>query len=93
MNDAAKSDPCPRCGANLRLVGRAHNCIPRSVATVAADMANTCHVANDMANRSTVDVANKASTTYRYRDVETRRNYMRTLMRRKRATEKMASAL
>lgn len=26
----AKSNPCPKCGANMNMVGVAHNCVPRS---------------------------------------------------------------
>ncbi len=25
----AKSNPCPKCGANMNMVGVAHNCVPR----------------------------------------------------------------
>jgi hypothetical protein len=69
--------PCKDCGLDLDLVGKSHRCIPR--------VANTVAVTDDVANT----VAN-ATSTYRYRDVERRRAYMRDYMRRyprqKRAT-------
>jgi hypothetical protein len=63
---------CKECGLDLDLVGRSHRCVPRvaNATQAAAD------VANAMANRT---------RTYRYRDVEKRRAYMREFMRRKRA--------
>jgi hypothetical protein len=54
---------CKDCGASLALVGRMHRCMPRS------DVANS----GRMANSVTSDVANRAATTYRYRDAEKRR--------------------
>jgi hypothetical protein len=61
--------PCKDCGLDLDLVGKSHRCIPRMANTVAA----TDDVANTMAN---------TTSTYRYRDVERRRAYMRDYMRR-----------
>lgn len=73
---------CDRCGANLALVGRAHRCVPAATAEpdVANCVANTSHVANS--NRP--DVANRSSTTYRYRNPDQRRAYQRELMRKRR---------
>jgi hypothetical protein len=59
--------PCKLCGLDLDLVGKSHRCIPR--------VANTTPTAVDVANA----MANKAST-YRYRDAEKRRAYMRRYM-------------
>jgi hypothetical protein len=42
------------------------------------DVANVSHMAN---------LANRSSTTYRYRDVDTRRTYQRDLMRRRRSAK------
>jgi hypothetical protein len=65
---------CPHCGANLALVGATHRCIQR----VANTMANASSVANDMANK----VRPRAGvSTYRYRDADARRGYMRDYMR------------
>jgi hypothetical protein len=74
--------PCKICGLDLDLVGRSHRCVPR-VANSALPMAN---IVDDVANTPppAVDVANSTST-YRYRDAERRRAYMRELMRKKRA--------
>lgn len=63
-------DLCPDCGANLALVGSRHRCVANKP---------------DMANTPTEDVANTdRSSTYRYRDAEKRRAYMRDYMRERR---------
>lgn len=61
---------CLKCGANLDLVGFVHNCRPR-MANAPPDMANEAEPV--------------ANSTYRYRDVEKRRTYMRDYMRRRRS--------
>lgn len=74
---------CEVCGANLAIVGRRHRCVP--MANIPEDVANgdenMANAAPDMANRE-----NGVANTYRYRDVEKRRAYMREYMRRRRAT-------
>ncbi len=32
----AKSDPCPKCGVNMNMVGKAHRCVPSSPVPVGA---------------------------------------------------------
>lgn len=42
----AKSDPCPKCGLNMNMVGKAHRCVARSgVATSAKTVALVGRVA------------------------------------------------
>jgi hypothetical protein len=65
---------CSRCGKNLALVGRIHNC-------VANTMANTITMANVVAN--TWEVAQPVAT-YKYRDAEKRRAYMKSYMAKRR---------
>jgi hypothetical protein len=85
-----KPDPCPHCNANRNVVGKVHRCLPLQIAAerpidadVANDVANTDGMANrDMANGS---AANRAGSTYRYRNADSRRLYQRDLMRRRRA--------
>lgn len=75
------SDNCPKCGSNLALVGRTHRCVANEVANE-PDVANvpTKNVAN-----AEVDVANTSDAkTYRYRDPEKRRTYMKTYMKKRR---------
>lgn len=77
-------DPCKICGRDMAMkgVGRAHYCVPPRVAKMSgvvtkdepATMANTPPPAENMAN-----------ATYRYRDAENRRAYMREYMRARRA--------
>ena len=67
-------DGCPVCGANLALVGRSHHCRPRKIEPV------TVPVSQPEAVTNPEPVAN----TYRYRDPEARRAYMRDYMRRRR---------
>lgn len=69
-------DNCTRCGANLEMVGRAHRCVPSSRGVVAAKRAMPVEQP---------PVLRVKSKSYRYRDPEKRRAYMRDLMRRKRA--------
>jgi hypothetical protein len=79
------ADACPGCGADRNLVGRQHRCVPRAKPVSQTDVAKVEPMAKNMAK---VDMANMAKnesdmakTTYRYRDVEKRRAYMRELMR------------
>ena len=72
---------CPHCGANLALVGGAHRCIQRVANASPNPMANGMGVANSMANKRS-DIG---ASTYRYRDADVRRGYMRNYMRRYRA--------
>ena len=37
----AKSDPCPKCGANMNMVGRAHNCVSRAPVVAARVLRDT----------------------------------------------------
>jgi hypothetical protein len=75
------SESCPRCGANLALVGRAHRCVPaRPRDSLAEGMAN---------------VSQPKSATYRYRDPDARRAYMADYMRSyraRKAVERQAAA-
>lgn len=92
-----KPDPCPLCGANINLVGRAHNCTQRIAAAPLGcvannDVANAAADVVNMANASKAPGRNRASLTYRYRNPDTRRLYMRDLMRRKRAAQRKRAA-
>ena len=79
------SGQCPVCHASYTLIGRMHRCVSQPgsmaaqqpVADLADHGANNNHVANG-------EVTN--SSTYRYRNPEARRAYMRNLMRRRRAS-------
>jgi hypothetical protein len=64
--------------------------VPPPDKPMANNMANTSHMANrDMANRSMKPRSLAAgTTTYRYRNADQRRSYMRDLMRKKRAAAK-----
>jgi hypothetical protein len=64
--------PCKDCGLDLDLVGKSHRCIPRKANT----LANAPVVTNGVTNNT---------ATYRYRDADKWRAYMREYMRRKRA--------
>jgi hypothetical protein len=126
------SKHCPICFASFALVGKVHNCSPRSrpswlppekaeqpapepksrpatQAETIDDLRKLCKqppsgraaapedehtpqpakrtkapMANGVANVD--DVANRSPTTYRYRNAEARRAYMRNLMKRRRTT-------
>jgi hypothetical protein len=78
----ATMNPCKLCGLNLDLVGRTHRCIQR--------VANASPPANDVANAAAIAMAN-ATSTYKYRDVDKRRAYMRDLMKKYRAKLKRQS--
>jgi hypothetical protein len=56
----------------------------RRSAKAPAAVANVSHMANVVANISKPGVANAYPPTYRYRDPEKRRTYMRDYMRRRR---------
>jgi hypothetical protein len=75
---------CPHCAANLALVGRVHRCMANT------DMANS-HVANGTSRRKGQPTLESGRTvkvgepdTYRYRDAEKRRAYMRGYMKKRR---------
>ncbi len=67
--------PCTLCGLDLDLVGKTHRCVPRVANNPPPVVVNVANAVEPMANTKP-DVAN----TYRYRDVEKRRSYMRTYM-------------
>jgi hypothetical protein len=68
---------CAQCGANLALVGRVHRCVP---AVVTAQQTS-------VGQQEPVDSAKPSTgSTYRYRDPEKWRAYMRDYMRKRRAT-------
>jgi hypothetical protein len=91
---------CPDCGANLAIVGRMHRCVAKPVSngspakSMANSMANASHVANeDMANRPMKPRSlTPGTTTYRYRNTDQRRIYMRDLTREIRARKKEDAA-
>ena len=86
---------CPDCGANLAMVGRMHRCISRVVAgspcTVTTDSQvgrrareSAKPVQFDSASAGVPEVAVGARGTYRYRNADSRRAYMRDYMRTRR---------
>jgi len=85
-NDVA-NERCAQCGALLAMVGRSHRCI----ATTARGVGTPAGKAGGEACRAPTTelgagkIRDAASGTYRYRNVEQRRAYMRDLMRRRRA--------
>jgi hypothetical protein len=87
-----KPDPCPLCGANRNVVGKVHRCLPLQIVAepTSTDVANLPSMANEHLANNTPG-RNRASTTYRYRNPDKRRTYMRDLMRRRRASGKAAA--
>ena len=75
---------CARCGKNLALVGRAHNCEPLNIAVNTADAVNTA--VNKRAVR-----AGRTKTERRtrgaYPETDDRRTYMRDYMARRRKSK------
>jgi hypothetical protein len=65
---------CPRCGKNLALVGNSHRCMANKPDPVANKV--------DIVANEPIAMAN--TKTYRYRDAEKRKAYMREYMRKKR---------
>ena len=95
-----KPDPCPICGVNLALVGRAHRCLPQQVATIpvaAAPSRPSRPAASDRTNGTnhhqdgerSKDAEHKASQ--RAANPDAYRTYQRDLMRRLRAEQRAAS--
>jgi len=88
-----KPDLCSLCGAIRNVEGRVHRCLPLQIAPTASPKAD---VANELANDANDRLANntpgrnRASTTYRFRNPDKRRLYMRDLMRQRRAEGKAA---
>lgn len=89
------NDRCPTCGASYALVGRVHRCRVANTVDVANSMANMIAAGEVALTDAPVGPVPAGTTrartgtrqvpTYRYRDPEKRRAYMRQLMRRKRA--------
>ena len=86
------NERCSGCGALIALVGRAHRCVQKSGGTVEArvlDVASRHSI--EALPAATVDAVQKLGTpsspdsTYRYRNADERRAYMRDYMKRKRA--------
>jgi hypothetical protein len=97
-----KPNPCLLCGANLNVVGKVHRCVPLQIGTAptnidvanekTSDLANASSMANDANDRLANETPgrNRASSTYRYRNPDKRRLYMRVLMRQRRAAGRAA---
>jgi hypothetical protein len=68
---------CSICFANLALVGRVHNCIPKNPA-------QDRMAAKASMNKHAQPLDARAAGTYQYRNTEARRAYMRDYMRKKR---------
>lgn len=64
---------CPRCGANLALVGRAHNCVAKQEPVAKPEM--------DVAKPVAKQLKDDATCYMRYRDPDSRRAYMRAYMK------------
>jgi hypothetical protein len=82
---------CSRCGKNLALVGRIHNCVANTMAntiTMANVVANTWDVAQPVEQRPVKSLVAGSSpavpATYQYRDAEKRRAYMKSYMAKRR---------
>jgi hypothetical protein len=80
---------CERCGKNLALVGRVHRCMANTNERVANSMANNGDVAQlEERLPCKQDVGGStplvSTNTYRYRDADKRRTYMRDYMRKRR---------
>jgi len=75
------NERCVVCGALLRMVGRSHRCNPpplKRVSSVPPKLTKPSELPK-------LTEPGAVSNTYRYRNVELRRTYMRDLMRRRRA--------
>lgn len=86
MANASDDDRCPGCGAQYVLLGgRVHRCSGRLLRAVAeiAPAPREVPVAAPVVG---------IPTTYRHRDPEARRAYMREFMRRKRSQENSSGA-
>lgn len=83
-NGVANADRCPACGAMYALVGYRHHCVPRV-------RAEPVPAAVKVAAPKAAPVAPEFPT-YRHRDPEKRRAYMRDYMRRKRAKKSSGAA-
>lgn len=79
-NALTNADRCPICHGMLAIIGRVHRCVPRVVvAEISPDPTpETVRGAQEFLKAA-------QETTYRYRDPEKWRAYMRDYMRRKRA--------
>jgi hypothetical protein len=65
---------CERCGKNLALVGRSHNCVP-----------NTALVSPNVPNMSPNTAKWERNAKWRVRHPEQYREYMQAYMRKRRA--------
>ena len=72
------ADLCPRCGANLVLVGRVHRCIPRPANVPQAPVVKP---ASKPAVKPETPVVKPKTKQWRERDPEAYRAYMREYMR------------
>jgi hypothetical protein len=80
---------CPKCGLSIALVGRNHSCKPKSkIAAKSVSPAAEIEISKSK-DKSRQKIT---GTTYRYRNADARREYMREYMRRRRASYAAASA-
>ena len=73
---------CPDCGLSLALVGRNHICKRNPEKPVSVPAAKS----KDTSPKKSKGTCPKKSGTYRYRDDDAWRAYMREYMRKRRAT-------
>ena len=85
------ANTCPVCMANIDMVGRSHRCIPKpAVLGVTAQAARSSDLIPSKGPTQPVTVSDLKLHpawigTYKYRNEETRRQYMRDYMRKRRA--------
>ena len=72
------NEKCAVCGASIALVGLRHRCIPPDIEIVAGGPP-----------LPEPQLTKTLDSTYRYRNVDERRAYMRGYMQRRRAKEKL----
>lgn len=79
MANGDMANICPLCMANMDLVGRVHNCVPVPKASM------TREEIKRHSDRTLERIARgEVLGTYRYRDPEKRKTYMREYMRKRR---------
>jgi hypothetical protein len=82
------TNTCSVCGANIDMVGRSHRCIPKSAAERQPSQAGSIPKAGVAQTRSTRERDGVASveqpSTYKYRDPDKWRAYMRGYMAKRR---------
>jgi hypothetical protein len=76
---------CAKCGLNIDMVGRSHRCVPKTISPESIVATRSAASARRIATSEAVVAEKLGGASYKHRDADKWRAYMRDYMRARRA--------